>query len=79
MDTETPGNLDRIELEKKDGLEPFLYDSKNVGHTLFDFWRWAYSDIISNAYRGVLAEYIVAIALGISEEGIRILWEPYDL
>ena len=47
--------LDRIELHKKDGSEPFSYDTVNTGHTLFDFWRWAYSDIISNAYRGVLA------------------------
>lgn len=79
MDIMVPDALDRIELHKKDGSEPFSYESANIGHTLFDFWRWAYSDIVSNAYRGVLAEYIVAIALGIADEGIRILWEPYDL
>ena len=27
-----------------------------------DFWQWAYSDFMSNALRGVLAEYIVAHA-----------------
>jgi hypothetical protein len=25
-----------------------------------DFWQWAFSDFMSNALRGVLAEYIVA-------------------
>lgn len=72
-------SLDGIELHKKDGSEPISYDGISIGHTIFDFWKWAYSDIISNVTRGVLAEYIVALALGIGEENVRMIWEPYDL
>ena len=28
-----------------------------------EFWKWAFSDFMSNALRGILAEFIVAIAL----------------
>ncbi len=28
--------------------------------TIVDCWQWAYSDLISNTERGVLAEYLVA-------------------
>lgn len=43
-----------------------------------DFWRWAYSDFLSNTLRGVLAEYIVASALGCTEAPRR-EWHAYDL
>lgn len=43
-----------------------------------EFWKWAYSDFLSNAQRGVLAEYIVAKALGCTERG-RVEWDAYDL
>ena len=52
-------------------------DGEAVG-TLSDYWRWAYSDLVSNAERGALAEYIVACALGISRAA-RIAWDSYDL
>lgn len=45
---------------------------------LKDFWKWAYSDLLSNAARGVLAEYLVKMALGeISAK--RVAWDAYDL
>lgn len=37
------------------------------------------SDLVSNATRGRLAEYIVARALGISTAGVRDEWAAYDL
>lgn len=43
-----------------------------------EFWKWAYSDLLSNAQRGVLAEYIVASSLGCTGRG-RIEWDAYDL
>lgn len=43
-----------------------------------EYWEWAYSDFLSNAQRGVLAEYIVAKALGASDRG-RVQWDAYDL
>ena len=42
------------------------------------FWEWAYGDLLSNTNRGVLAEYIVATALGIHDTK-RIEWDQYDL
>ena len=32
-----------------------------------EFWEWAYDDLLANTTRGVLAEYIVAKALGIRD------------
>lgn len=43
-----------------------------------DFYNWAYSDLLVNNQRGHLAEYIIAVALGI-ENMTRLEWEPYDL
>lgn len=44
-----------------------------------EFWQWSASDLVSNATRGVLAEYIVALALGGPMEPVRREWDAYDL
>lgn len=66
-----------IETKKKTGNEQFLNAGSDVC-TLRDFWAWAYSDLIGNTERGRLAEFIVAMALGITE-GISVSWDKYDL
>lgn len=43
-----------------------------------DFLDWAYNDLLANVTRGVLAEYIVAKALGILDRK-RVEWDKYDL
>jgi len=43
-----------------------------------EFLAWAYDDLLTNTTRGVLAEYIVAKALGIRGT-TRIEWDKYDL
>ena len=43
-----------------------------------EFWNWAYGDFISNAQRGILAEYIVAAATGATATK-RIEWAAYDI
>jgi len=43
-----------------------------------EFWRWAYSDFLANASRGVLAEYFVAKAIG-CELTQRAQWDDFDL
>ena len=43
-----------------------------------DFLDWAYDDLFTNTTRGVLAEYIVATALGITKTRRR-EWDQYDL
>lgn len=42
------------------------------------FWEWAFSDFLSNAQRGVLAEYIVASSVGCTHKP-RTEWDAYDL
>ncbi|WP_310773389.1 hypothetical protein [Mycobacterium sp. Z3061] len=42
-----------------------------------EFWEWAYDDLLANTTRGVLAEYIVARALGIVDK--RVEWHRHDL
>ena len=49
-----------------------------VGATVGDFWAWAFSDVLSNTARGVLAEFLVGSALGVVE-GVRMEWAPFDL
>jgi hypothetical protein len=48
------------------------------GLTVFDFWAWAFSDLRQNAARGILAEFIVAAALGLGLT-VRSAWDDYDL
>ncbi|WP_396908164.1 hypothetical protein [Mycolicibacterium sp.] len=43
-----------------------------------EFYAWAYGDLFANTTRGVLAEYIVAIALGIGHTK-RLEWDKHDL
>jgi hypothetical protein len=63
---------------KKSGHESLLVKGSGSGVTILDFWRWAMSDLVSNAPRGVLAEFIVAYALGLTD-GVRNPWGAYDL
>ncbi len=42
------------------------------------YWRWAYSDHLSNSQRGALAEYIVGQAIGVTQKP-RVQWDRYDL
>jgi hypothetical protein len=69
-------DLDFIEYTKKQGTEKIL--GKAEGHTLLNFWQWAYSDLVGNTERGALAEYLVALACGIDKKP-RISWDSYDL
>jgi len=64
---------------RKSGAEPFHASGNNLGFDLQMFWQWAVSDLVSNTARGVLAEFLVARALGIEEHGVRDGWSPYDL
>lgn len=43
-----------------------------------DFWAWAFSDLVGNTERGKLAEFIVAMAIGVAD-GISSSWDSYDL
>lgn len=62
------------------GVEPFTDTEAHtpLPITVLDYWRWAASDLIGNVNRGILAEYLVASAIGATHEP-RDPWAPYDL
>ena len=71
--------LKRLAAERKIGTEPFHVNGQRLDFDLLGFWQWCVSDLVSNATRGRLAEYIVACALGLPEQGIRDEWASFDL
>ena len=76
----THGNpVTALDIERKSGEERFRKDGTELGFDLLDFWQWSMSDLVNNATRGVLAEYIVARALGVPTNETRDFWAPYDL
>jgi len=74
-----PTKLGRLVVVKKQGTERFHDAGRDIGFDLHSFWQWAVSDLVSNATRGVLAEYLVARALGVGVDDIRAEWDPFDL
>ena len=66
-------------MELLSGKERFLLDNVPTDYQLYDFWRWQSSDLINNALRGKLAEFIVAKALDIDTDSPRDEWDSYDL
>ncbi|HEY4099873.1 MAG TPA: hypothetical protein VGM20_03230 [Gemmatimonadales bacterium] len=73
------GDLDRLPAVRRDGSEPFRAGGADIGAILLDFWQWSVSDLVSNATRGRLAEYIVAKGIGVSTAGVRDEWAACDL
>lgn len=71
-------NLSRLEVRRAAGTEPFTRGGEPAGFDLLSFWQWASSDLVVNIVRGLLAEYLVAQALGIAGD-VRDPWQPYDL
>ena len=70
--------LGRIPVTRRTGKEQFHADGKSLGHTLLEFWQWARCDLLGNTDRGVLAEYIVALDLGVAGR-VREGWGAFDL
>lgn len=50
------------------GTEHFSANGREIGLTMADFWKWAYSDLSDNLQRSILSEYIVASALNATEK-----------
>lgn len=60
--------------QELEGSDPFV----GMDAEVVDFWRWAFSDLRDNLVRGILAEFIVAVA--IDRTGARRKnWDNYDL
>ncbi|WP_240309105.1 hypothetical protein [Corynebacterium pollutisoli] len=66
---------------RKTGGEPVIGGDGLGVATLQDFWSWAYSHTLDNALRGILAEYLVGLALGVvgrtpGSNGMPSTWSP---
>ena len=72
-------NLGRLTIRRKTGHELFHTNGQALGFDLLSFWQWTASDLVSNATRGRLAEYIVAQALGLATADVREEWAAFDL
>lgn len=74
------GNFqEQIFTSPKKGNERFFDKNKVLPFSLFDFWSWMASDLISNATRGKLAEFIVGTAVNLDWTKVRDEWAEYDL
>ncbi len=62
----------------KSGDERFFANGKPLSLSLLGFWRWAYSELLNNTQRGILAEYLVKEALQVNYD-YRVNWTDYDL
>ena len=70
--------LDAVKTIKKTGEESFVFDDKKLPLDVLSFWRWSHSELLGNALRGVLAEFIIASAID-TLESPREEWDAYDL
>lgn len=60
------------------GNECFFDGNVQLPFILSDFWRWSASNLLDNTMRGMLAEYLVALATG-ANESTRQEWSAWDL
>lgn len=63
---------------RKTGLEPFTLYSNDLPLNVLSFWQWSSSELLGNALRGKLAEYIVASAID-GLDRLREEWDEFDL
>ena len=73
-------DLGPLEINKYKGTESFQNGNDKLDFDILSFWQWGGSDIVTNTNRGILAEYLVAKALGIvGQDSYREQWASYDL
>jgi hypothetical protein len=71
-------NLQAVETIMKTGKEPFIFNGDNLPINVLSFWQWSTSELLGNALRGVLAEFIVASTIDVLDFP-REEWDAYDL
>ena len=57
--------------------ERFMEAGKDLDMSLLDFWQWQGSNLLDNALRGILAEFLVARALNCNKAP-RVEWDGCD-
>jgi hypothetical protein len=70
-------HLGPLQITRKSGDERFI-GAPGIEANLLEFWQWSASDLVDNVHRGVLAEFIVAKALGV-DVSTRQNWAAFDL
>jgi hypothetical protein len=75
----TPFSLAALTVTPRSLDDRFKHQGQDIEANLLGFWRWACSDLLNNAMRGVLAEYIVGLALDCVDGGVRTEWDATDL
>jgi len=65
-----PSRLGRVHAKRRTGDDKFQEGKTELPYNLLSLWQWSFSDVLSNATRGVLAEYIIARALGLGEKDV---------
>ena len=72
--------LDALSPRFMSGDQPFRGSGIEDSLRLLDYWRWSASCLMDNTARGVLAEFLVATALGGAvRRQPRVEWDAYDL
>lgn len=61
------------------GDQPVLGADGGHVSTLAEFWRWSSSNLLDNTLRGLVAEYLVGLALECVDGRHRTEWDAYDL
>jgi len=72
-------NEDPILAPKVGTLSPSARFEGGPGVTACEFWQWGFSDLRLNIVRGVLAEFLVAKAVGDPANTLRDPWANYDV
>ncbi len=67
-----------IEIHPRHPDERLTQGGSPTEFSLMDFWTWGASDLLDNTARGVLAEFIVAKAVG-DDSAVRPAWASWDL
>ena len=71
-------NLSAVQTTQKSGTENFYFKNHKLPIDVLSFWQWSSSELLGNALRGVLAEFIVASTIDVLDKP-REEWDIYDL
>lgn len=71
-------NDSQHETKLLDGQESFHGPGITQPLLLIDYWKWSGSVLLDNTARGILAEFLIAAALGLHKEPRR-EWAGFDL
>lgn len=64
---------------RKTGAEAILDPDGAPVDSILGFWRWSSSNLLDNTMRGLLAEYLVGLAMDGVGTSVRQEWDAYDL